>query len=231
MFGKNPIRSQVRSDGQRLWVQEIFHTIQGEGPLQGHPAIFLRLGGCNLRCFWCDTDFESSAWKPNLDEVTAKIKKISDETGTKQVILTGGEPFRQNIGPLLMDLLGIGIHVQIETNGTLWVDIPEHPNLSIVCSPKTPTLNDKLRRRATAFKYVIGAEDLDAPDGLPTLSTQIKGKKERMAKAPKDVPIYISPRDDCNSDKNAANMRACVEIAMKKNYILSVQLHKIIGVD
>ena len=60
MFGGNVARKQVLDDGQQLWVQEVFYTLQGEGPWTGHPSIFVRLAGCNLKCFWCDTDFESS---------------------------------------------------------------------------------------------------------------------------------------------------------------------------
>ena len=66
MFGTNPSRKQVLDDGQELWVQEVFYTLQGEGPFSGQPALFIRLAGCNLRCFWCDTEFESSTWRPGL---------------------------------------------------------------------------------------------------------------------------------------------------------------------
>jgi len=59
MFGTNPLSKPIESDGLYLEVQDIFSTIQGEGPFAGKPAVFLRLAGCNLRCFFCDTDFES----------------------------------------------------------------------------------------------------------------------------------------------------------------------------
>lgn len=231
MFGQNPIRAQVRDDGLTLWVQEVFHTIQGEGPLQGHASIFLRLGGCNLRCFWCDTDFESSTWTPHLGELVARIDAISEQTGTRLVVLTGGEPFRQNIRPLVTELLGKGYRLQIETNGTLWVDLPEDDNLLIVCSPKTPTLNANLRKRVTAYKYVVGAEEADGPDGLPSRSTQMRGSPAVIARPDPGVPIYISPRDDYDPAANAANMRVCAEIVMKHHHILSLQIHKFLGID
>ena len=57
MFGKNPIRKPENHDGNFLKIQEIFYTIQGEGIYSGYPAVFVRLGGCNLACKFCDTDF------------------------------------------------------------------------------------------------------------------------------------------------------------------------------
>ena len=212
-------------------MQSVFHTIQGEGPLQGRAAIFLRLGGCNLRCFWCDTDFESSDWHPDMDAVIAHLQALAGQTGTRLVVLTGGEPFRQNIAPLINGLLALGFSVQIETNGTFWVDLPESDNLTIVCSPKTPRLHPRLFARATAFKYVLGAEDADSEDGLPQKSTQRAGKADRLARPRPGAPVYVSPRDDCDPVANDANIRACAQIVMRHNHILSLQIHKILGLD
>ena len=121
MLGTNPVRPQDLNDGKSLWVQEIFYTLQGEGPFCGRPSVFVRLGGCNLRCSWCDTDFESSEWVPALEEILAQIEKIRP-SHCKLIVITGGEPFRQNLAPLVNALLGRDLEVQIETNGTLWVD-------------------------------------------------------------------------------------------------------------
>lgn len=59
MLGQNPIRPPITGDGTQLFVQSIFPTIQGEGPAAGIPSVFIRLGGCNLACSFCDTEFES----------------------------------------------------------------------------------------------------------------------------------------------------------------------------
>src|SRR4051812_2880501 len=104
MFGRNPVRKQEQGDGGTLWVQAVFYTLQGEGPFSGHPSVFVRLGGCNLRCVWCDTDFESSSWRPRLDELLARIEAVRPES-CDLVVITGGEPFRQNIVPLVRHLL------------------------------------------------------------------------------------------------------------------------------
>ena len=75
MFGKNPKRPSIVSDGNSIFVQEIFPTIQGEGIFSGLPAIFIRLGGCNLACSFCDTEFENFQEMQILD-ILSDIKKI-----------------------------------------------------------------------------------------------------------------------------------------------------------
>src|SRR5580658_3582582 len=103
-----PIRQQELTDGQSLWVQEVFYTLQGEGPFSGVPAVFVRLAGCNLACFWCDTDFESSTWRPTFDELLANIEEKRPAI-CNLIVITGGEPFRQNIRPLVCHLLDSGL--------------------------------------------------------------------------------------------------------------------------
>ena len=86
-----------RSDGS-LEVHHIWKTIQGEGPLAGSPAVFVRLAGCTLQCSFCDTDYTSKRVRQEPEEILAGIKAIGG--GCNTVVLTGGEPFRQNVGPL-----------------------------------------------------------------------------------------------------------------------------------
>jgi hypothetical protein len=95
-LGDNPIRPQDLGDGQRLWIQEVFYTLQGEGCCAGQPAVFVRLGGCNLGCFWCDTEFESSSDQPTLDQLVERVGQLRPAV-CDLVVLTGGEPFRQNV--------------------------------------------------------------------------------------------------------------------------------------
>jgi 7-carboxy-7-deazaguanine synthase len=227
MFGNNPARKQeLRRDGQ-LWVQEVFYTLQGEGPFSGQPAVFVRLAGCNLRCHFCDTEFESSAWTPQLDELFATIEACRPRT-CDLLVVTGGEPFRQNIAPFVIAALERGLRVQLETAGTLWVELPEHERLSIVCSPKTPRLNSALERRVSAYKYVLAAGEVDE-HGLPMLSTQVRGQAAQIARPRPDTDVYVMPRDDRDARANAAHLAACVEVAKQHGYRLTVQLHKLAG--
>jgi len=238
MFGKNQLLRQERQGGDRLWVQEVFPTIQGEGPFAGRPAVFVRLAGCNLACYFCDTDFESSTWRPTLDELVPKICADAATAGhTRLVVLTGGEPFRQNIAPLCKILVEEGdFHVQIETAGSLnlpdlWDAGPRVVSqVTTVCSPKTGRLNPILENHITAYKYIINRnEPVDEADGLPMFSTQQQGRKMKLARPIGDRPVYLQPMDMQDPHENAENARYTAALCMKHGYKLCLQMHKIVG--
>lgn len=224
MKGQNPVRQQELTDGSELWVQEVFYTLQGEGPFAGHPSVFVRLGGCNLRCFWCDTDFESSTWRPDLEQLLHKVEEERPEF-CRLIVMTGGEPFRQNLVPFVEECLARGWSVQLETNGTLWLDIPDDSRVTVVCSPKTPKLHPKMMDRIDAMKYVVKAGEQDPEDGLPLSSTQTQGAEAKICR-PTSQDVYLMPLDEQDPGLNAANLRACVETCLKHGYKLTVQGHK-----
>lgn len=235
MFGKNPVRPAEQGGGQSLWVQELFYSLQGEGPFIGRPAVFVRLGGCNLRCFWCDTDFESSAWRPNLPELATEIEKLRP-AACDLIILTGGEPLRQNIVPLVEMLLARGLTVQIETNGTIWRELPPNPRCVVVCGPKTPKIDTKLAERADYFKYVLTEADCRSEDGLPVMSTQIEGQAAKLYRPEGSAAarmIYITPCDEAGKRPSGSaaaalqNLPQVVETALKFGYCAGIQLHKL----
>jgi len=109
-------------------VNEIFYSLQGEGFWTGTPALFIRFCGCNLQCPFCDTDF-SRATQMTLSEIIEKACSSPAST----VILTGGEPALQPLGPLIDELHRYGKRVHIETNGTK--QLPESLDW-ITLSPK-----------------------------------------------------------------------------------------------
>src|ERR1051325_10188368 len=100
MFGKNKILKPEIHAGLNLDVQKIFLTLQGEGPYVGQPSVFVRLGGCNLACNFCDTEFDSYK-KISLKKIISEVKKLSQNSSKKRVrnlvVITGGEPLRQPI--------------------------------------------------------------------------------------------------------------------------------------
>ena len=120
MFGKNIVISQHLAPTGNLNIVDVFYTIQGEGPYNGMPSVFIRLAGCNLRCTWCDTDFESNARFHMLDDLVDEVQ-VRAMARTKLVVITGGEPMLQNLVPLIKELTRRQFRVQIETAGTVWV--------------------------------------------------------------------------------------------------------------
>lgn len=202
MFGQNPIRKQnVDDDGRWLDVQSIFATVQGEGPMAGMPCVFLRLWGCNLRCYFCDTDFESNRTILSATEIIGRIEKVMPNRA-KLVVITGGEPFRQNIAPLIRHLITQrGLQVQIETAGTLWcpdleryATVPQS-SLTIVCSPKTGKVHPKIAKYCHDWKYLIRV-GCQGEDGLPNRSTQKEGKELDLYRPGHNNTIWLQPCEE-----------------------------------
>jgi organic radical activating enzyme len=125
--------TEVTQNGRRipltaepvLPVSEVFTTLQGEGPAAGRPATFVRLGGCNLSCSWCDSaytwDAKAFDLRAELEPTTAE--QILDRVDAPRVVITGGEPLLHQRNPAFRDLLE-GIcrsdrEVHLETNGTI----------------------------------------------------------------------------------------------------------------
>jgi len=95
---------------------EHFYTIQGEGFHQGRAAYFIRLGGCDVGCVWCDVKESWDADKhPKFEVESLKLKVL--ETPAKLVVITGGEPLMHNLDELTSSLHSAGLETNIETSG------------------------------------------------------------------------------------------------------------------
>jgi len=166
-----------------MQVNEIFKSIQGEGPNFGKPAIFLRTAQCNLKCTWCDTkytwdwenyDFTKEVKEMPIDEIKKKILDLE----IKHLVITGGEPLLQQDD--LADLLSFlkpDFYVEIETNCTILpnkmlTDLVDQWNVS----PKTENSGNPLElyennecyyffanQKNCFFKYVVENES-DIPE-------------------------------------------------------------------
>jgi 7-carboxy-7-deazaguanine synthase len=100
---------------QRLHINEIFYSIQGESTHAGRPCVFVRLTGCNLRCKWCDTEY---AFYEGRRMPVAEVAEILLAYGCNLIEVTGGEPLLQEgVYPLTEALLAAGKTVMIETSG------------------------------------------------------------------------------------------------------------------
>jgi 7-carboxy-7-deazaguanine synthase len=145
------LKEQVLA-GTHLPVMESFYTIQGEGVFSGHAAYFIRLGGCDVGCVWCDVkaSWEASQWP------VISIEDIVNQALTfpgRKVVITGGEPLMYSLFPLTNLLKENGFVIHLETSGA-------HPfsgDFDWVCfSPKKfkkphPSIYDK----ANELKVVV----------------------------------------------------------------------------
>ena len=189
-----------------IQLAEIFYSIQGEGTWSGTPAVFVRLAGCNLACDFCDTDY-ALKFIATVDEVAAKVREVGGDC--PMVILTGGEPLAQGDTPALIAALQAdGRRVHIESNGTIFTELPESVWLCV--SPKE-RVDPRMAARANEAKLIV---DKRVPEEhLPLFDNQ--------------ETILLQPE---------GNKRANVELALDyakrhpKRFRLSLQTHKMIGV-
>ena len=100
----------------KLPVMEHFYTLQGEGFHQGRAAYFIRLGGCDVGCVWCDVKDSWDAGKHPLRDISELVDAVK-KTAAKLVVITGGEPLMHDLGPLTHRLQAEGFETNIETSG------------------------------------------------------------------------------------------------------------------
>lgn len=191
-------------------VNELFHSVQGEGRNAGVPYVFVRLAGCNLTCsrdkegFDCDTEFASGE-KRTVEWIVDRCK----EAGVKWVCLTGGEPTLHDLRAIVAGLKKAGFKVAIETNGTNALSASvDH----VACSPKTAehTLRIKV---ADELRYVRNAHQ-----GIPRPAIASKYQ-------------YLSPAFLPSGKVDPGALKNCLRL-VKENpeWTLSLQIHKLISV-
>ena len=228
MFGKNLKLKPEYSDGKILKVTNIFGTFQGEGPYTGYPSIFIRLSGCNLACTFCDTEFDSYDEIGVNEIIDIGYKKFTEFAHGMAdikplIVITGGEPMRQNISLLCQKLLDNGHIVQIESNGTLMPpDLPK--DVKIVCSPKIAN-NKYYRLRSDVLDQTIAIKFIVSEAKTEYSDIGDVGQKEF------NIPVYIQPMDEYDNEKNFANLSLAMKLVIRNNAILSLQTHKMIGIE
>jgi 7-carboxy-7-deazaguanine synthase len=111
------VKRSIQESGERkLPLVEEFYSIQGEGYHSGKAAYFIRLGGCDIGCSWCDTP---SSWNPSLHPMTDAddiVRHVID-SGTDSVVITGGEPLMWDLSYLCLQLKKKKILTYLETSG------------------------------------------------------------------------------------------------------------------
>ena len=116
IFDMTKTNNDIFDNGKKLPLVEQFYTVQGEGYYMGKPAYFIRVGGCDIGCSWCDTKF---SWNPDfhklesVDNIINKAKKLNVDT----FVVTGGEPTTYDLNYLSEKLSENNILKHIETSG------------------------------------------------------------------------------------------------------------------
>lgn len=147
---KKDIQIKVEK-GEMLPLMEAFYTIQGEGFHKGTAAYFIRVGGCDVGCHWCDV---KESWNAEIHPPT-EIEEIASQAVkySKTIVITGGEPLMWNLFPLTELLKGNNIKTHIETSGA-------YPLTGIwdwIClSPKKNKLpKEEILKKANELKMII----------------------------------------------------------------------------
>jgi len=196
----------------KLPVMEKFYTIQGEGYYSGQPFYFIRLGGCDVGCHWCDV---KESWDHNQHqfiEVDDLIKDVKEHTSN--VVITGGEPLMWDLSELTKRFKENNIKLHLETSGAYELS----GNWDWIClSPKKKMLPKKeIYTVADELKVVIHNND------------DFKFAIQESEKVSHECKLFLQPewsKFDLMKDK-------IVQFVMKnKNWNISLQIHKYLEID
>lgn len=144
----------------KLPFSELFYSIQGEGMFTGQLSVFLRVSGCNLRCWWCDTPYTSWNAEKGSKDTMEIMGMIAVYPKANHVVITGGEPmlYPEAVAELITMCHKVGKFVTIETNGTRYDEMVK-PDLWSV-SPKllTSAPNATLHQAKTSSQLATATE-------------------------------------------------------------------------
>lgn len=233
---------------EALPVNELFHSLQGEGKLAGVPSTFVRTSGCNLRCWFCDsyhTSWEpTGAWRP-VDDL---LEAVADRPGD-HVVLTGGEPTVHEACVDLLDRLADrGYHTTVETNGTVFREAAiDLVSLSPKLASSTPDADrppaggdapvegwtERHEERRLDYEAMARyVENYDCqlkfvvtgPDDLPEIESLLARLRE-VASAPlPDDDVLLMPKGTTR-EALAGTRRVVADLALEHGYRYTPRLH------
>ena len=197
-----------------LPVVETFHSLQGEGHHSGRSAFFIRLGGCNVGCPWCDT---KHSWPMDqhppitVDELAAAATAACRD-GAAFTVVTGGEPLHHALGPLTQALAASGSPLHLETSG---VDPLSGDFDWITLSPKRhrPPRADLLEQCHELKVVIHDADDLAFAEAMATATGD-------------QALLLLQP----GWDSSAGQQLAVEHARSNPRWRLSLQTHKWLGV-
>ena len=192
-------------------INDIFYSLQGEGHNTGRAAVFVRFAGCNLRCSFCDTEFDTYR-EMSDEEILAAISGYP----ARFVVLTGGEPTLQVDEAFIELLHQHGYEVAMESNGTR----PAPRNLDwLTVSPKVRSEKWEVRSEKVADELKVVFDETTAPESYLSLLTSHFSPL-----------LYLQPCDTGDVVRNEAIIARCVEYIKEHPWWrLSLQTHKLVG--
>jgi len=197
--------------GEMLPLMEEFYTIQGEGYHKGKAAYFVRIGGCDVGCHWCDV---KESWDADLHPPTKTETIVSNASKySKTVVVTGGEPLIWDMNPLTSLFKENGVLVHIETSGAY----PLTGDWDWIClSPKKNKLpKEDVYAKANELKMIIYNKD------------DFRFAEEQAEKVNEDCILYLQPE----WSKRDKMMPMIVDYVMKNpKWIVSLQTHKYLNI-
>ena len=207
---KTEIKSLVNA-GEMLPLMEAFYTIQGEGFHKGTAAYFVRIGGCDVGCHWCDV---KESWNADLHPPTAidTIARVASKH-SETILVTGGEPLMWDMNPLTSELKSKGMQTHIETSGAYKLT----GDWDWIClSPKKlkgPL--DEVYQKAHELKVIVYNKD------------DLKYVEEQAAKVNPNCILYLQPE----WSKREKVTPFIVEYVMKHpKWKVSLQTHKYLNI-
>jgi 7-carboxy-7-deazaguanine synthase len=189
---------------------EAFRTVQGEGAHTGRPSFFMRIGGCDVGCHWCDV---KESWDAQKHPLTS-LNELLELPGSQDsiVVITGGEPLMWDMGPLTAGLRARGFRVHLETSGAY----PVTGSWDWVClSPKkTKAPLAEWYALANELKVIIFNDD------------DFKWAASHAAQCSTQVELFVQP-EWSRRDQNIPKIIDFLE--SNPNWRLGLQTHKYIG--
>jgi organic radical activating enzyme len=217
----NTRRVRQLSVSSEAVVREVFYAVQGEGGRAGEASVFVRFAGCNLDCWFCDTDWQHGD-RLTLDALIDLVRAAHAPAPPGWVVLTGGEPtVAPSFDELVRRLKELAYRVQVETNGTRWRDGLDWCYVTV--SPKgqwegeKAAVDPRVAAAAAEWKYVV--EDGDALPQPPIV-------RRANDSTPRLPPrLFVQPR----YDSRLAWQWAFNLVRANPAWRLSLQTHKWIG--
>lgn len=208
----NPHDEAALNEGKLLPLMEEFYTIQGEGFNTGKAAYFIRIGGCDVGCHWCDV---KESWDANIHPLTPIEKIITNvvEWKAQSVVVTGGEPLIYNLEALTSELKKKNIETFIETSGAYKLS----GNWDWIClSPKkTMAPLPEVYSKAHELKVIVFNQH------------DFKWAEEQAAKVGKDCYLYLQPE----WSKHAELLPKIIEyVKSNPKWMISLQTHKYMNI-